>query len=191
MKNTKRMNHSLTTLDSKMNHFIQFFHINGRTMVRVQPFVLLTIGLFKSFLFSLFIDEWSDQMETTSAGLNLKARLQCLISYQDILARNYLLTQRNCDQGLLSFVFIRSNMGSIKNFMLFSNFTMNFDENISNFERRQIKWIGRWKNIELNWRVKIKKFNHKGKTIVWTCCKRRMQICRRFQCSNSTFNTRK
>ncbi len=39
-------------------------------------------------------------MEITSA-VNFKARLQRLIAYQDIFARNNLLAQRSCDQGLL------------------------------------------------------------------------------------------
>ena len=37
-------------------------------------------------------------METHSA-VNFKARLQRLIAYQDVLARNNLLAHRSCDQG--------------------------------------------------------------------------------------------
>ena len=37
-----------------------------------------------------------------NSGVNFKARLQRLIAYQDVFARNNLLAQRSCDQGLLS-----------------------------------------------------------------------------------------
>lgn len=35
-----------------------------------------------------------------NSGVNFKARLQRLIAYQDVYARNNLLAQRSCDQGL-------------------------------------------------------------------------------------------
>jgi hypothetical protein len=38
-------------------------------------------------------------METNST-VNFKARLQRLLAYQDVFARNNLLAQRSCDQGL-------------------------------------------------------------------------------------------
>ncbi len=38
-------------------------------------------------------------MEINSA-VNFKARLQRLIAYQDVFARNNVLAQRSCDQGL-------------------------------------------------------------------------------------------
>ena len=40
-------------------------------------------------------------MEVNSAA-NFKAKLQRLIAYQDIFARNNLLAQRSCDHGLLT-----------------------------------------------------------------------------------------
>lgn len=35
----------------------------------------------------------------TNSAVNFKARLQRLVAYQDVLARNYLLAQRSCDAG--------------------------------------------------------------------------------------------
>ena len=49
-------------------------------------------------------------MEANSA-VNFKARLQRLIAYQDVFARNNLLAQRSCDQGL--------KRSSISNFLFF------------------------------------------------------------------------
>jgi hypothetical protein len=50
-------------------------------------------------------------MEINSA-VNFKARLQRLIAYQDIFARNNLLAQRSCDQGLFIKSFFESNSPS-------------------------------------------------------------------------------
>ncbi len=40
-------------------------------------------------------------MDVNSA-VNFKARLQRLVAYQDVFARNNFLAQRSCDQGLLN-----------------------------------------------------------------------------------------
>lgn len=41
-------------------------------------------------------------MDTSNTNGNFKERLERLIAYQDVLAKNNLLAQRNCDQGFLS-----------------------------------------------------------------------------------------
>jgi hypothetical protein len=52
-------------------------------------------------------------MEISSA-VNFKARLQRLIAYQDVFARNNLLAQRSCDQGLVSEIFFHKNKQTIE-----------------------------------------------------------------------------
>jgi hypothetical protein len=39
----------------------------------------------------------------TDAPISFRARIQRLIAYQDVFARNNLLAQRNCEPGLLRY----------------------------------------------------------------------------------------
>ena len=50
----------------------------------------------------------------TDAPISFRARIQRLITYQDVFARNNLLAQRTCEQGLLRYCIISVSNSDFK-----------------------------------------------------------------------------
>lgn len=129
--------------------FLQIFYQRWRKQIfKRSKIVWLNIIVIRSIgcLLSRFHFQFRsvDRSMETTTNLNFKSRLQHLITYQDVLAKNYLLSQRSCDLGRQSspenfqrLTFFRE----IWNFTDFSIFTMIFVGNMSNFGRTPIKWI--------------------------------------------------